>query len=208
MPDVVLERLVDLDNAEDMGRFRQIYEDNFPDYDRKPMQLFYDWRDVLRIYIARHDGQCIGFAVTCLFDNCPAAFMSYLAIDRRHQGKGIGSRLLSHVLSRLADDTSAEALIWEVEPEESQEDHPSNRRIQFYERHGAKVIAEIQNYQMPAATDHPPIPMRLMWANLGGRTPVLTHSHIRHWIEGLFDTIYVHHPELRDIALADLPGEG
>ena len=208
MPDIGFERFVDLDNTEDMRRFQQIYETSFPDYTRKPMAAFHKWRDVLDIYIARADGQMVGFAVTCPLDHTPVAFMSYLAVDGSLQGQGIGGRLLDYTLSRLAEDTPAEVLIWEVEPEEPESEHPSNRRIRFYERHGARVITEIQNYLMPATIEgHPPIPMRLMWANIGGRKAMVTKRDFHQWVKAMFDTLYDDHPDLRDRTLADLRDE-
>ncbi len=208
MPEAVFERLVDLDNAADMKRFQGIYEASFPDYTRKPMAAFFKWRDVLNIYIARVEGQLAGFAVTCPLDDAPVAFMSYLAVDGSFQGQGIGGRLLDYTLARLAEDTPAEALIWEVEPEEPEAGHLNNRRIRFYKRHGAKLIAEAQNYWMPAENDHAPVPMRLMWANIGGRTTMVTKQQFYQWIKAMFDTIYADHPDLRDRMLADLAGEG
>jgi len=83
----------------------------------------------------------------------------------------------------------------EVEPENPLDAlDDATRRIRFYERHGAQIITETGHYLMPTSNGQPPIPMRLMWANLDGRTPLLTLDEIRRWIQGIFETVYPAYP--------------
>jgi ribosomal protein S18 acetylase RimI-like enzyme len=62
----------------------------------------------------------------------PAWYLNFLGVEPAGQGRGVGSALLDHVLSRADRDGSAACL-----------DATSPRNRQFYERHGFTVTTEL-----------------------------------------------------------------
>jgi GNAT superfamily N-acetyltransferase len=68
----------------------------------------------------------------------PHWYLAVLGVDGHHQGKGLGSILMKHVLSRVDKDHAIAYL-----------ESSNPRNVQFYERHGFEVVGEIQAGSSP-----------------------------------------------------------
>lgn len=203
MESLTFDRLADFDHEEDMRRFERIYVDNFPPYDRKPFATFARLQDHLTVYVARQDARLIGFGVMLPLPNTPAHYMSYLAVDRPHQGRGVGEQFFRHIVRDLAATTQSQALVWEVDvPHAANVD--SLRRVRFYERQGAELIPFVTGYVMPTGPDTT-IPMRLMWSPVRDITPPARVLQARAWIEGIYTAVYGHWRHLLPPILRGLP---
>ncbi len=67
-------------------------------------QTLADWQRILQLepegcFVAEYAGQPVGTATTCLFDS--VAWIAMVLVDEPFRGRGIGSRLMEHVLDYL-----------------------------------------------------------------------------------------------------------
>jgi hypothetical protein len=95
------------------------------------------------------------------------------------------------------------ALVWEVEAPEADPAHIHNRRIRFYERHGARVVRMANTYRMPAGDDDT-IPLRLMWIPVRGRTHPPDRAEVAAWIDDIYDLVYPGSEALAERLIAEL----
>ena len=126
---------------------------------------------------ARHGAtRTVGFAVTHLLKQPPAAFLVYLAVAEQERGAGIGGRLFEYAwgtAERVAASRGSELLgvTWEIDdperaPNSAEREHRVRRR-NFFARLGGAPLAVA--YLQPPVNGPAPVPMRLMWRAKPGR---------------------------------------
>ena len=194
MANLTFGKLEDFTDETDMHHFERIYVENFPPYDRKPFAMFAQLQDRITVYVAREQQLMIAFGVVLPLPQMPAYYMSYFAVDQDKHGQGIGSRLFQYVIQDLHDNTSSQALVWEVEVPHTG-DPIALSRVQFYERQGAELIAAITSYVMPTGPDTF-MPMRIMWCPVRELMPPAILAQGREWIEGIYAAVYTRWPHL------------
>jgi ribosomal protein S18 acetylase RimI-like enzyme len=174
---LTIEREVRFDR-ETAARFTAIYEVSFPPWERdEASALIATIQAEERLcYLARKDGAVIGIAVALALDGPSVAFLEYLAVDPEARGGGVGGKLLAHLASRLgADAGGALGLVLEVEPPgevEGAERELRERRIAFYLRHGAAVVACAPRYRAPDLEhDGETLAFTLLWVPLHEGSP-------------------------------------
>lgn len=138
--------------AADLDDLQRLYRTCFPEQERvawaEQEQRLEVGLDVALVAVDV-DGALIGFALaTDLTPDVTA--LAYLAVERTARSRGVGAALLDAVGARTSAAGGRWVLI-EVEPADSPP-HPEfgdpARRIAFYTRHGAFVVAH--GYAMPA----------------------------------------------------------
>jgi ribosomal protein S18 acetylase RimI-like enzyme len=151
---LTVERLERLE-PDDAARFAAIYEESFPPSERD------DTADLIAsveagerlCYLARLDGAIIGLAVALALEGARAVFLEYLAVDANERNAGLGGAVLTHLRTHLgADAGGAPLMLFEVEPPDEAEGAERTlreRRIGFYERHGATVVECAPRYRAP-----------------------------------------------------------
>src|SRR5690606_12877242 len=128
----------------------------------------------------------------------------YIAIDKVYQGQGFGSEMFRLMVKYFHENNIADSLIWEVEPSESDDpNHVTNRRIRFYEKLGAKIIALSEVYSMPdfGTGDGGQVPLRLMQMPLSHQPDKAAVNSI---ITSIYDTAYPDYAELKNNILDKL----
>src|SRR3990172_2258374 len=124
-----------------------------------------------RLTYAIQDARGIrGFAVLRPLSSGGVYLLEYLAVAEHLRAKGLGSMLLRGIVEDLAQRNGV-GIIFEVEPPE--DGSPSEkalrmRRMQFYARHGARVIDMASEYRMPNLSGQGSLKMILMWLPLNG----------------------------------------
>jgi hypothetical protein len=91
--------------------------------------------------------------------------MEYLAVDEKIRNQGLGSQILKFVRNDLSSQPDAGILL-EVEPPlavSGKEQELRQRRIHFYQRHGAALIMDDGAYRMPNLAGGGSLWMHLMW---------------------------------------------
>ena len=124
------------------------------------------------IFTVQVDGVVAAFTLAHPFFDEQTYFMTYMAVDNRQRGKGLGSGLLHFIMETLRSE-GISGLLWEVEAMEAgvtpaiQEEN--RRRIEFYRRLGAQTMDCIQDYRIVHYASTVSEPGKLMWLALDGK---------------------------------------
>jgi ribosomal protein S18 acetylase RimI-like enzyme len=191
-----IERQVRLDSGL-ADRFAEIYELSFPPSERD------DTADLLAsigagerlCYIARRDGELIGFAVVFSLDGLSIALLEYLAVAPQERDAGVGGALLTHLRTNLGSDSGATGMVLEVEPPDEahgEEGTLRERRLGFYLRHGATVVECAPLYRTPNLEGKDEtVPFTLLWVPLSsGASAELAGTQLRRCVEAILTESY------------------
>jgi ribosomal protein S18 acetylase RimI-like enzyme len=140
-----------------------------------------------RIHIAEQAAQVAAFSIVYRSDHQGFALLEYFATTPALRNQGIGGRLLDHV---LADQGDIPVLL-EVEappPTDQSGDSMESRRIDFYRRHGARVVEEL-SYVLPLKTAGTPPPMLILIGAADG-LPCLPSATLRSWLADIYENVY------------------
>ena len=155
--------------TDDGGRLAQILIDSFPANERdSPDQVIANIEQGRRRCMLAHDREVlVGFAVLLDLPAVDVVLLEYMAVAAEVRDRGIGGRLMDAVLAELAREHPSRAgLLLEVESPDGRpdDDRPQReRRIAFYERHGARVLTAAPAYRVPSTTGPEALPFLLMW---------------------------------------------
>ncbi len=194
-------------------RIKEIYTDSFPPEERLGDWFFTQGIEsrareprsgwpVYHLLVAEDEGRVAGFAAANYFanegDGSPInlGFLVYLAVEAGGRSRGTGALLYTATRAQLALD--ARFLAWELtgmaftverpdaatnEEERSQRE----RRIAFYLRQGANLLASVEYENPPLHEGDDPIPLHLMYHPAGRPTwpPEDLHRALHRLIAGL-----------------------
>jgi GNAT superfamily N-acetyltransferase len=154
-------------------QIRPIYLTSFPPEERD------DFDDIvagihaghLWLFTAERAGRLAGFAITMPLAGTDVHLFDYLAVAEESRSDGVGSALIQTIVDTLRADGGTSGLLLEVESDEA--DLPIDRalrqrRLRFYERHGASVIEAALSYRAPNLAGPGSVPMKLLWLPLSG----------------------------------------
>lgn len=161
--------------AEEAGQVRRIYEDGFAPHLRADFTTLTTEREPDEIALALvRDRQPYGFAMLRPLGDTGWIFLRYFVAGQR--GQGLGGIMWDRLIARLRADGYL-LLIFDVEDPDELGSDPAeveirNRRIRFYQRHGAALLP-VRGYgnRHEDGGDHEWTPMRLMAAPVAAGTP-------------------------------------
>ena len=156
-----------------------IYEQSFPEAERDPVEniaanlVHFDPRtEVPHLRALVEQDSAVGFTYFSSYPEYYLGFLKFIAVRQDSRGKGYGPILLQDAIRQLrADGVHATGwpylgLVFEVErPETAENDQDRQlreRRIQFYQRNGAKMIEGIDYIAPPVTVGQPSLPFHLM----------------------------------------------
>lgn len=146
-----------------------IYETSFPFHERKLLSMILkqvdkinNGEDTLLHFMALIDDrkECQGIILYQLMPVQQAVCLWYLAVKADLRSKGLGGYFYDQAV-RLFDPSCYKIMILEVEIPGEENRIDAERRIQFYERHGARLLEGI-DYIQDIGWHAPPTPMHLM----------------------------------------------
>jgi GNAT superfamily N-acetyltransferase len=121
-------------------------------------------RDEYRLYAFRSALEVAAFAMLYLSRIQPIVLLDYMAVRGDLRGQGIGSALFREVVTLARRERpTARLLLLEVDDDREgtdEERQTNQKRIEFYRRLGARLLANVP-YRFPSA-GAAPVPMRLM----------------------------------------------
>ena len=121
-------------------------------------------RDDYRLYTLRIDGQVVGAALLFLPSDERFGLLDYMAVRPDLRNRALGSTLFRALIGIMSEERpGADCLILEVDDDRRGDDDArlmAGRRIRFYQRLGAKLLANV-DYLFPSHHG-PAVPMRLM----------------------------------------------
>ena len=196
-------------SPETLQQIGAIYEVSFPPAERKPYLMLADaiQRGRYSVFVVRQGAApaspIVAFALLVRLRTSQAMYIEYLAVAEALRGRGIGSLLLRSMIAFLKD-TTASAIVWEVDPPEQPGDDKA-RRIRFYERFGAHLIEQSKAYAMPNyRKGSGTLPLRVMWKPLHGDQAQPTKSELIAFIKDIYETEYPGRDAVRDEIIASL----
>lgn len=186
---------------DEIAQVRALYESSFPPVMRKPFREIAEGSRTgeVALLVARAGnppGRIVGMATLAALAQTSALYLGFLATDQELHNQGIGGALFDFVVEWVpTSGRDIDTMVWEVEAPEADLNHLHNRRIRFYERHGARVVRMASTYRMPAQ-EHDEIPLRLMWIPLQRRIRPPDRAEVASWIAGIFALVY---PDSREL---------
>jgi len=144
-------------------------------------------------FAASRDDDLVGFAIIVPNVAHDVHLLEYLAVDANARNNGIGGTLLQNVVAAIRAWQSAIGLLFEVEPDDEGDDAERNlhaRRIEFYRRHGARVIQAAINYRVPLADREGTMRMKLLWLLIAENANAPRGDKLRRCIYGIFQKSY------------------
>lgn len=175
--------------------FRQamaMYSSSFPANETRPMR---ETRRMLgsepySLWVAGPTGAAHAFALVYGWDGF--ALLDYVAVERSHRGRGLGSALFAGLLERLGVDV----VLLEVQNPDGIH-MERDARMRFWRRMGAVTITT--GYVLPSYAGEPET-MSLMAVFRGGETPSV-HG-MRRYVEHIHQDVYGYHKtDLADITM-------
>ncbi|WP_294730865.1 GNAT family N-acetyltransferase [uncultured Faecalibaculum sp.] len=129
-------KLKQAQTSQDLQLVEQLYDQSFPDSERKPFDMILSMQktgnaDILMMM----DPDFCGLLIT--MKDKEVMLIDYLAVDPEKQSRGYGSRALSLFGEQFPD----QPVVLEIEnPEGTAPDSQENRRLAFYRRNGFSVM--------------------------------------------------------------------
>jgi GNAT superfamily N-acetyltransferase len=140
----------------------QIYLTSFPDGEIQPVNLVAERvsKGLSKLYVGRRHGEVALMALLWPLKGTDFILLDYLATKAAYRGLGLGSLFLQEmglVLSRRH-----QYFIIEVDdPAYGSDREIRQRRVNYYQRNGAKLLKGV-NYILPPIQKELPMPMQLL----------------------------------------------
>jgi len=177
-------------SAKQTEQLRAIYLDSFPSYERADFSYLLNSidRGERWCFTAMQDDEILGLAIIVPHVASDIHLLEYLAVSNQVRGRGIGGRLLDSVIATLRLQ-SALGLLIEVEPADEgnqAERRWRARRLEFYRRHGARLVEGVPDYRVPMADREGTLRMQLLWLPLVASACAPTGVHLRECIVNIY----------------------
>ena len=147
-------------------------------------------RDDYRMYALLQNAAVAATAILYAPKDEEFVLLDYMAVRADLRGLGLGSLLFQKLVKISRQRAAAGYLIFEVDDDRGDPAHVDSvnrRRIEFYRRLGAQLVANA-NYLFPSPSG-PGVPMRLMVYRLSPETK-LTQEAVRASVENIFREIH------------------
>ena len=166
-----------------------IYEQSLPSNERQPRSVIEDRlnQGLCTLYGVMEDDAVVGMMVIWIFEDTPFTFLDYLAVHQDYRGKGIGEFCMQKIKEEFAK--MHKSMLIEVEDPDFGEDRVTKiRRIRFYEKCGAKWLANTP-YIIPPLDGTDPTPM-LILIIANEETAQLDGASVREIIRRIYRSVY------------------
>jgi len=141
----------DADHA-DFKEAMRIYTESFPPNERHPVETVKHRLEngLYRLYIGKSGNKVVLAALLYPLKNTNFILFDYMAIDKHHRNRGIGTEFVRTLVKSLRKNKANKYLILEVEnPDCGDNREQRRRRLSLYRRLGAKEMKNVR-YILPA----------------------------------------------------------
>jgi len=174
----------------------RVYIENFPEFERKPLSVLQEKiiNGLFRLYVGSLKEQVVSMALIQSIQNTSYVLLAYIAIDRKYQGKGIGSRFIKYLLRVIKEQSLGKYLLMEVEnPQFGEKRVEKEKRVRFYKKLGAKELKDVK-YYFPDQPETGLIEMILM-VFLESDTDKLEGDFVKNLIKKIYLELYEQEPD-------------
>lgn len=163
----VIEKLNDIEIIEgtinDLTNLYSNFERDFPQNERKSIEHLemLMLKNQYKLLLAKHKlfDEIVGYALVYTMENPKVLWLDYMAIEDKYQNAGYGTLLFNKIIECEGDGRSGMFLEVEIPINNDKDQH---RRVQFYERLGAKCLSI--DYKLP--TNDGGIKMNLFYKSI------------------------------------------
>lgn len=139
---------------DDMSQAEKIFIASFPPEERMEWSRLTSniWDERGRMDVVKQADRVVGFAFTEHLDLMGYHYLTYLAVCNKIRGNGLGGWMLGKLMEEATQD-GKKGLVFDIEhpfatPREEVRD-VRKHRMNFYKRHGARVLTETWDYRVP-----------------------------------------------------------
>lgn len=171
----------------------EIYLEAFPENERQPLDKI-KYRVEHEYYstiIVKRDKAVAGFSLLCPFRDLHFGLLDYIGVEKAQRNLGIGSKLFQKTYELLNGEAPSSILLLEVEDPacgSQTESSMRHRRVQFYERLGARVVPNFR-YILPPMAGNSPTDMLLM-VYAGGNPVVIDTKSLANIVIAVYGKVY------------------
>ncbi|MGQ9555018.1 MAG: GNAT family N-acetyltransferase [Anaerolineae bacterium] len=182
-------------DAPSLRRLRDIYYDSFPPSERDNFDelMVAIAQGLSWLFTASLDGNLVGFAIAMPIADSDAALLDYFAIARKRRNQGLGAAFLRKLADQFRATSDTSGLLLEVESDEwgtEEERQLRRRRIGFYRRNGARLVAGLPPLRVPSMADDSTLEVKLMWLPLWDEAAEPFGGNLRECVVALYATSY------------------
>jgi len=136
----------------------------------------------------------VGVAVVALLPRTQSAALLYLASATHAPANGVGLSLMTHLRVHLEKIGVTRGFLGEIERVEEARDAADavvrHRRLRYYLRFGAEMVAGVPSYGMPDMTSGALLPLHLVWLPAGTATDDVRGELLDELITELYEVAY------------------
>lgn len=155
-------RLVMDINSDELAQAMVIYRSSFPDNERLPEAKLAEkiTNQEFQLWVSYEESKVNFMAILCPLKETNFTLLGYVAVAENLRGKGIGEDFLKYIGKELKEKDKF--LLLEVEnPELGDNREIKQRRINFYQRLGSKILEKVR-FLLPNLSNEAPPEMLLM----------------------------------------------
>jgi len=136
----------------------------------------------------------VGVAVVALLPRTRSAALLYLASSSNAPANGVGLSLMAHLRVHLGGIGVSRGFLGEIERVEEARDAADavvrRRRLRYYLRFGAEMVADLPSYGMPDMTSGDLLPLHLVWLPAGTATTDVRGDLLEDLVTELYEVAY------------------
>ena len=142
----------------------KIYTDAFPSNEIRSVQETANMlllnNNSYKLFAAQNNKKSTMLGFILVYDFIDFVLLDYMAIQKEQRGNGIGSVMFQWLIEKYKQTTSCDMILLEIQRVLEPDKKTKKARMQFYKRHGAKLIT--YSYHMPSYENMPSELMLLM----------------------------------------------
>ncbi len=143
-----------------------------------------------RFLLSHEDKTVIAFSILFVAADENFCLLEYMAVDPRHRGHGVGSKLFEDTLKSVHREHDSMPILIEVDADREccAEESVRRRRQRFYRRLGCRRIADCA-YILPLPGEDPPPEIDLL-VYPPQRGPAIRRASLERWLQVIYRDIY------------------
>ena len=176
-------------NSYEFKNVMKIYTDAFPSNEIRSVQETANMlllnNNSYKLFAAQNNKKSTMLGFILVYDFIDFVLLDYMAIQKEQRGNGIGSVMFQWLIEKYKQTTSCDMILLEIQRVLEPDKKTKKARMQFYKRHGAKLITD--SYHMPSYENMPSELMLLMGVLFSNE---ISELRIIDMVERIYEHVY------------------